>query len=176
MIVFPPAKHTLHASVSLNAFASKVATSAVIAGHSSICWWYFQNTSIVIFGLALFHFSLVTVGDGANKWISVGAHRCRSKQIFDCTNDFLPEFSQTCPKSVWATFCAKISHKTVFRMTSTNRSSCDFGRHVLQIKHVGRHFCPNFHRFCSDFHRIKTFGGASATPAHPPPYQWARIS
>jgi len=35
IIVFPPAKHALHDSVSLNAFASKVATSAGIVGHSS---------------------------------------------------------------------------------------------------------------------------------------------
>jgi len=32
-IVFPPAKHVLHNSVSLNAFAPKVRTSAVIVGH-----------------------------------------------------------------------------------------------------------------------------------------------
>jgi len=35
VIVFPPTKHTLHDSVSLNAFASKIATSAVIVGHFS---------------------------------------------------------------------------------------------------------------------------------------------
>jgi len=33
-IVFPPAKHALHHSVSLNAFAPKVGASAVIVGHS----------------------------------------------------------------------------------------------------------------------------------------------
>jgi len=33
--VFPPDKHDFRNSVSLNAFASKVATSAVILGHSN---------------------------------------------------------------------------------------------------------------------------------------------
>jgi len=41
VIVFPPAKHALHDSVSLNAFASKIATSAVIVGHSS------ENSQII---------------------------------------------------------------------------------------------------------------------------------
>jgi len=35
IIVFPPTTHALHDSVSLNAIVSKVATSAVIVGHSS---------------------------------------------------------------------------------------------------------------------------------------------
>jgi len=35
VILFPPTKHALHDSVSLNAFASKIATSAVIVGHFS---------------------------------------------------------------------------------------------------------------------------------------------
>ena len=34
-ILFPHAKHDINNSVSLNVFASKVATSAVIVGHSS---------------------------------------------------------------------------------------------------------------------------------------------
>jgi len=33
-VVFPPARHALRNSVSLNAFAPKVRTSAVIVGHS----------------------------------------------------------------------------------------------------------------------------------------------
>jgi len=32
-IVFPPAKHALHNSVLLNAFAPKIRTRAVIVGH-----------------------------------------------------------------------------------------------------------------------------------------------
>jgi len=35
MILFPPAKYNFNNSVSLNAFASKAATNAVIVGHSS---------------------------------------------------------------------------------------------------------------------------------------------
>jgi len=35
IIVFPPAKHDFPNCVLLNAFASEVATSAVIVGHSS---------------------------------------------------------------------------------------------------------------------------------------------
>jgi len=53
----------------LNAFASQVAKSAGIVGHFSkdlqiIYSPYFQSVDIVIFGLALFHFCLLTVGDG----------------------------------------------------------------------------------------------------------------
>ena len=35
IIVFPPARHDFHNSVSLNAFVSKVATSVVIVGQFS---------------------------------------------------------------------------------------------------------------------------------------------
>ena len=35
MILFPPAKYDFNNSVSLNAFASKAATNAMIMGHSS---------------------------------------------------------------------------------------------------------------------------------------------
>jgi len=50
---------------------------------------------------------------------------------------------------------------------------------MFKSKHVGRHFfsdlqgvlpgskrfCPDFMGFCPDFHQIKTFGGAVASPA-----------
>jgi len=54
VIVSPPTKHALHDSVSLNAVASKIATSAVIVGHSSkdsqiIYWTHFQSVNIVSF-------------------------------------------------------------------------------------------------------------------------------
>ena len=42
IIVFPAAKHALHDSVSQNAFASKVATSAAIVGH-------FRKESTIIY-------------------------------------------------------------------------------------------------------------------------------
>jgi len=56
----------------MNAFAMKAATSAVIVGHSNkdlqiIYWQYFYRANIVIFGLALFHFSQVAVGDVASQ-------------------------------------------------------------------------------------------------------------
>jgi len=55
VIAFPPAKYALHDSVSLNVFASKIATSTVIVGHSSkdsqiIYWTHFQSVNIVILG------------------------------------------------------------------------------------------------------------------------------
>jgi len=51
--------------------------------------------------------------------------------------------------------------KTEFWMTYKKTSSCDFGRHFLKSKHVGRHFClhfwgvcPDFQGFCEGFHRF----------------------
>jgi len=61
--------------------------------------------------------------------------------------------------------------------------SYQFERHYFQIKACWRHFCSDFQGvlegsqrfcldfrgFCPDFHQMKTFGGAVASPALPPP-------
>jgi len=55
--------------------------------------------------------------------------------------------------------------KTVFGMTSEKVFMCfsgSVGCHFLKSNKVGRHFCPNFQQFCSDFPQIKTFGCAPA--------------
>ena len=50
------------------------------------------------------------------------------------------------------------------------------GAIIFKSKHVGRHFRSDFQdvlegsqRFCPDFRQTKTFGGAVAFPASPPP-------
>jgi len=45
----------------------------------------------------------------------------------------------------------------------------NFGRHFLKSNNVGRHFYPDFQRFCPDFQQIKTFWGAHANPVPLPP-------
>ena len=77
IILFPPANQDFHNSVSLNTSASKAAINSVLAGHSSkdlhiTCWPSFHSVNIVTLGLALFNFSLGTVGDGAHEWIILG--------------------------------------------------------------------------------------------------------
>jgi len=74
IILFPPAKYDFNNSVSFNACASKVATSAVIAGHSSNDLEFFIDrtfrapTSSFSDKLELiFPFFVVTVGKGASQ-------------------------------------------------------------------------------------------------------------
>jgi len=45
----------------------------------------------------------------------------------------------------------------------------NLGRRFLKLINVDCYFYPDFQGFCSDFQQIKTFGGALATPATPPP-------
>jgi len=81
IILFLPAKSDFDDSVSLNVFASKAATSAVIVGHSSNDLELFIDrtfrASISTFSalrklINAFAFFLVTVGEGPHKWISLG--------------------------------------------------------------------------------------------------------
>ena len=74
IILFPPAKYDFNNSVSWNACASKVATSAVIVGHSSNDLEFFidrtfrASTSSFSDKLELiFPFFLVKMGEGASK-------------------------------------------------------------------------------------------------------------
>jgi len=78
LILFPPAKYDFNDPVSLNAFASKAATSAVILGHSSnvsqIFLLYIQSVNSVFANLStlfhfptLFHFFFVAIGEGASQ-------------------------------------------------------------------------------------------------------------
>jgi len=114
------------------------------------------------------------IGVGASKFLGV-------QRIF-------AQISETCPKSCRATFADRFCvrpPKMVFTCFSAN-----LGRHFWKPKNVGRHFClyfqifcsdfqgfcQNFQRlcqhfqgFCLDFQQIKTFGGAFAPPATPPP-------
>jgi len=71
----------------------------------------------------------------------------------------LLEFSQTCPKNVWATFCANIfSNIHSFRMTSRkNRYSCysaGVGCHFFHIKPDLASFLPRFSGIWQRFSRI----------------------
>jgi len=89
---------------------------------------------------------------------------------------FLPEFNQTCPKSfvglslqnfstkIMKTFFWYDIQKKVFMCFSEN-----VGCHFLKSSNIGRDFCPNFQRFCSDFRQIKTFGGVLPPPLPIPP-------
>ena len=86
------------------------------------------------------------------------------------------------------------SWPTVFGMTSKKMSACDFvivhalgaifsNQSTLPFLPVFQgvcpdfqgfcesfnRFCPDVQRFCPDFHQIKTWGGALAPPAPPPP-------
>jgi len=87
--------------------------------------------------------------------------------------EFLPEFSQTCPKRSLCEFCLQLfSHKDqedLFWCDLQKKVflcfSASVGRHFFN---VGHHFCPEFQGFCSDFRKIKTFGGA-LTPLPPTP-------
>jgi len=45
----------------------------------------------------------------------------------------------------------------------------NLGRHFLKTNNVGRHSYPDFQGFCKNFQQIKTFGGALAIAASPPP-------
>ena len=54
--------------------------------------------------------------------------------------------------------------KMVFSCLSAN-----LGRQFSKSDNVGCHFCPDFQGFCPDFQQIKTFGGALAPAAPPPP-------
>jgi len=48
--------------------------------------------------------------------------------------------------------------------------SANLGRHFLKSSNVyRRHFYADFQGCCPDFQQIKTFGGALAPPAPPPP-------
>jgi len=76
IILFPPAKYDFNNSVSLNAFASKAATSPVIVGHSSNDLQFFTDrtfrasTSSFSAKLKLnsaLPFFLVTVGEGVSQ-------------------------------------------------------------------------------------------------------------
>ena len=71
---------------------------------------------------------------------------------------FLPEFSQTCPKS-FERLCLQIFslkdhedlswedlQKKVFMCFFAN-----VGRHFMKSIKVRPHFCPDFQRFCADF-------------------------
>jgi len=112
------------------------------------------------------------------------SHRCKSRQIFGGGERFLPEFSQTCPKThkkvttkqlcmwFWAPFFsnqsrlgATIAH--IFR---------EFAQIFMDFVKVFRDFDQNstdFQEFCPDFYQIKTFGGASApSPNRRLLHQW----
>ena len=106
-------------------------------------------------------------------WKSVDVHRFSRKQIFGGAKDFCPNFPKLFRKVLWD-FPYKISlqrskimkaflwydlQKKLFMCFSGN-----VGRQFFKSNNVGRHFCPNFQRFCSDFRQIKTFGGALAPP------------
>jgi len=91
------------------------------------------------------------------------------------TFPFLPKFSLTWP------IRTKDKHD-LQKKESKKRLHFHFGCHFCKIKaHAaiceGFHtFFSNFHRvcldfkgFCLDFHQIKSFGGAFAPPASPPP-------
>jgi len=80
-ILFPPAKYDFNDSVSLNAFAQKAATSAVIVRQFNNDLEFFidcsfkASTSSFSAKLKLnsaFLFFLVTVGERPHKWISLG--------------------------------------------------------------------------------------------------------
>jgi len=40
--------------------------------------------------------------------------------------------------------------------------SANVGRHFMEANKVGRHFCPDFHRFYPDFQYIKALRGSLA--------------
>jgi len=97
-------------------------------------------------------------------------------KILGC-EEFRPNFPKLARKLFCATFAYKFSRtkimntsfwcnlqKKVFMCFYANR-----GCHFLKSNNVGRYFHPDFQGFCPDFQQIKTFGGALATPAPPPP-------
>jgi len=67
------------------------------------------------------------------------------------------------------------SWRPFFGVTSKKVFMCFLdmlGSIFLKSNNVGRHFCPNFQRFCPDFWQIKTFGGALAPPNTIPLVTW----
>jgi len=97
----------------------------------------------------------------------------------------LPEFSQTSPKNFGPLFVRIVSHDDRFPDDFQKRSSCDSAHPVTHFCHIKVRwapFCPyfqgvypdfqlvceGFHRFCSNFEQIKTFGGPLAPPPPTP--------
>jgi len=96
---------------------------------------------------------------------------------------FLPEFPQTCPKKIWATFCANIFSQADLILEWSPKK----GRHVILQKlgaiffksnQVWRHFYPDFQGFCKRLYRFpwilpgilpilpnQNFWGCAWTPA-----------
>jgi len=132
--------------------------------------------------------------------------RCSSRQIFGGAKDFCPNFSKFARKTFEATLCENIfSSRPSFGTTSRKRFHMilqTLGAIFFKSNHVGRHFSPEFQRFCKGFHRLrpdfhvlcpdfwgffpgfhqfKAFGGAVA-PLPPAPlsclvkYQWLRYT
>jgi len=95
-------------------------------------------------------------------------YRCRSRQILGGCKRFLPEYLQSCPKSLCATFVYKFSPTNImnnfFGYELQKKSSCvcvffcKRWAHFLKSNNVGRHFCPDFLGFCPNFPQIKTLG------------------
>ena len=95
---------------------------------------------------------------------------------------FLPEFPQTCPKKIWATFCANIfSQQTLFWNDLQKKvamwfckswapffsNQTRFGAIFTQIFRDFANVCTDFHGFCPESYQsyqIKTFGGALEPP------------
>jgi len=123
------------------------------------------------------------IGVGAGKFLGV-------RRIF-------ARISPNCPKDFWATFCVNIFSWRPYWAPFPSSNQSTLGAIFFKSKDAGRHFCsyvqevcpdfqrfcegfhrfcpdfsgfcPDFQGFCPDFHQIKTFGGALAPPATPPP-------
>ena len=64
--------------------------------------------------------------------------------------------SPNLPENFWANFCALHEDRILDDLQKT--SSCDFGRHFLKSKHVGRHLCifGEFAQIFRDFAKVFT--------------------
>jgi len=104
------------------------------------------------------------------------AHRCRSRQILGSAKDFCPNFPKLTRK-VLCDFWLQIFCLCVFcKRWAPFFFNQPFLPAFLEFYPDFQVFCPEFQGFCSDFQgfypdfrQIKTFGGAFARPAPPPP-------
>jgi len=95
-------------------------------------------------------------------------HRCRSRQIYGGAKKFCPDSPKLARKLLQNKW---LPIKKALHVNS--------GAIILDSKHVWRHFFQIFREFQKvlrnfswilwDFHQIKTFAGAFAPPAPPPP-------
>jgi len=90
--------------------------------------------------------------------LCVFSNQSTSSTIFKQISPNMPKFPLTCPK--------------IFEERLQFYFGCHFCKikaHTVILRKCFHTFCPNFRRFCPDFHQIKSFRGVLSHPATSPP-------